>query len=105
MASSRHEVDEATRLTELRVIATQQTAELARLRVELAPLVGMPAQLDALSQLWQEQLKNLHEKHDRDVRELRADIEQLASWQTWALRLVVGAIVLATIALLGLPVT
>lgn len=113
MSSSRehHVVDETARLTELRVMSAQQAAELARLRADLAPLVGMPAQLDALSRLWQEQLANLRERHDRDVAELRAqqraahadlagDVEQLQSWQTWALRIVLGAVILGVFGLL-----
>lgn len=113
MSSSRehHITDETARLTELRVMSAQQAVELSRLRADLAPLVGLPAQLDALSRLWQEQLNHLRERHDRDVdelraqaraahRELQADIEGLQSWQTWALRLVVAGVIVAALALI-----
>lgn len=95
---------EAAQLVELRVILAQTTAELGRLRADMAPLTALPVQLDALSKLWQEQLDNVKEHQRRDVRELRRDMDEVArdvtsleQWQTWALRLVVGLVVMAVL--------
>lgn len=88
---------EAAQLVELRVTAAQTSAELGRLRADLAPLMALPVQLDALSRLWQEQLDNVKETHRRDVHDLRTDVDDLRSWQTWALRIVIGAVVLAVL--------
>lgn len=89
---------EAAQLVELRVTLAQQTAELGRLRTDLAQLIGMPMQLDALSRLWAEQLDNVKAHQKRDTAELRSDVDDLKAWQTWAMRLVIGAVVLTVLA-------
>ena len=89
--------NEAAQLVELRVTMAQQTSELSRLRGDLGPLLGLPVQLDALSRLWQEQLDNAKETARRDIREVRSDVDELKAWQTWAMRIVLAAVIIAVL--------
>lgn len=93
--------NEAAQLVELRVLVASLTSEVSRLRSDIAPIGGLPAQLEHVARLWDERLRNAISTHDRDVAELREDVAGLREWQTWALRLVVGAVVVSILALLG----
>lgn len=89
---------DAAQLVELRVTLAQTGAEVHRLRSDLAPLAALPVQLDALSRLWQEQLDNVKESTRRDIADVRADVDELRSWHTWVVRIVIGFVVLAALA-------
>lgn len=92
-------VDQTAQLVELRVTLANITSEVHRLRTDLGPLSALPTQLDAITQLWQERLDNAVVQRSRDVADLRADVDELRSWQTWLTRLVIGAVVAAVLAL------
>lgn len=106
-------------LLELRVGLASVAAEMTLMRQALAPLAGMPLQLDALAQLQSERLTNHIANHARDVSDLHADLEAeagrrrsaddaqerrlskdidaLREWQTWAMRLVLGLVIAAIV--------
>lgn len=110
-----HEVD----LVELRVGLAGLTAEVQRMRGDLAHLAGLPAQLTAVAELQNERMLNLRDQHERDVkglvdditaesgrrrsadegveRRLSAEIASVKEWQTWAIRLVLAFVVLAVL--------
>ena len=92
-------VSETAQLVELRVTLANITSEVHRLRSDLGPLAALPTQLDAITALWQERLDNAVQQRSRDVAELRKDVDELSSWQTWLTRLVIGAVVAAVLAL------
>lgn len=94
-----HAASDAAQLVELRVTMAQQTAELGRLRGDMSLLLGLPVQLDALSRLWQEQLTNAKEQQRRDMLAMQSDVDELKAWQTWAMRIVLGGVALAILAL------
>lgn len=107
--ASPHDVD----LVELRVGLAGLTAEVQRMRADVAPLAGLPLQLQAVADLQAERLTNHIERHQRDIDDLREDIthaerrareaiKTLEDWQTWAMRLVVGAVIVAVLAAVGL---
>lgn len=62
-------------LLELRVAVASLGAGVEQLRQTLVPLAGMPHQLDALQQLHSERLTNHIANHERDVKDLHADLE------------------------------
>jgi hypothetical protein len=97
---------EASQLGELRVSLSEARAELGRLRADLAPLTGLPALLRAQQELSTLQLKNIQDRIDReveqhkaDVHDIREDIADLMEWRTWALRIIVGAVMVAVVGL------
>lgn len=98
-ASTGRAVSETAQLVELRVTLANITSEVHRLRSDLGPVAALPVQLDAITQLWQERLDNAVKERTRDVQDLRTDVDELRSWQTWLTRLVVGAVVAAVLAL------
>lgn len=104
-----HDID----LVELRVGLAGLTAEVQRMRADVAPLAGLPLQLQAVADLQAERLTNHIERHKRDMDDVREDIahverrareaiKALEDWQTWAVRLVLGAVVVAVLAAIGL---
>lgn len=126
------EVDTVT-MGELRRTVEALRTDLGSARAELGALVAIPVQLDSMAALWNAQLASVRDTHAADmaaVREsiahlrtdhqreldararkgemegIREDVESLQSWQTWALRLVMGVVGLAILALVvGAPPT
>lgn len=119
---SAHDVD----LVELRVGLSGLTAEVGRMRADLGPLAALPQQLQAVADLQAERLSNAIANHERDIAAVRGEadaeagrrragiadvgrdleaverrlltrLDELAAWQTWAMRLVIGAVVLAVL--------
>jgi hypothetical protein len=117
-----HEVD----LVELRVGLAGLTAEVGRMRHDLGPLSALPQQLAAVAELQNERLTNAIANHERDIASVRLELDaesgrrragdkdqaddlgaverrlttrldELDAWQTWAMRLVIGAVVLAVL--------
>lgn len=126
------EVDTVS-LGELRRTVEALRGDLGNARAELGALVAIPVQLDNMAALWAAQLEAAKQQHAADVaslkqgladarreadRELaahiracssdrdaiREDVATLQGWQTWAVRLVLGAVGLAIVAVaLGAP--
>jgi hypothetical protein len=118
--SARQPTPDSVDLIELRVGLAGMASELQQMRSALAPLAGLPLQLDALSRLQDERLTNHIANHARDVDQLAASVEAeagrrrsadeamerrlaediggLRDWQTWAMRLVLGLVVAAVVA-------
>lgn len=130
LEGDRVEVDTVT-LGELRRTVDALGRQLGDARAELGALVAIPVQLDNMAALWNAQLAAARQEHKADmaaVREalahqasnatrdlaahaaacaadasdIREDVKDLQAWQTWALRLVIGFVVLGV---LGLVVT
>ena len=100
-------------VVELRVGMSALASEVGQLRAAIAPLAALPTQLDAIATLHAERLTNHIERHKRDMTDVRRDLEavearceerhdEVKDWQTWAIRLVLGAVLLAAVAALGL---
>lgn len=119
------EVDTVS-LGELRRAVEAMRADLGTARSELGALTAIPVQLDSMAALWNAQLAAARQEHQADmasVREslanmraqverdlagkastgsvqgLREDVEDLATWKTWAIRLVLGVVLLAIVGL------
>lgn len=97
---------ESVRLAELRVSVDDTRHEVERLRSDLAPLVALPTLVTGHVEMVRREILNIHTRIDREVKqhaadmaELQRDIEGLITWQTWALRLVLGAVLLAVVGL------
>jgi hypothetical protein len=89
----------AVDVVELRVGLAGLTAEVGRMRADMAPLAGIPQQLQAQADLAAERLSNEIATRRREVADLRADVDELKAWQTWAFRLVIGAVCLSVLGL------
>jgi t-SNARE complex subunit (syntaxin) len=99
-------------LVEVRVGLSALTAEVNRLGAVMAPLAGLPTQLQAVADLQAERLTNHIERHQRDVAALQADLgqaearcverhDEVKDWQTWAIRAVLGVVIVAVLAAVG----
>jgi ribosomal protein S15P/S13E len=100
-------------VVELRVGLAALTAEVGRMRADVAPLAGLPTQLSAIAELQAERLTNHIDRHKRDVADLRDDLGSVESrcqerhaevqgWQTWAIRAVLGVVIVAVLLAAGL---
>lgn len=98
----------AADVVELRVGLSGLTAEVHRMRADLAPLSVLPTQLQAASDLLTERLsgevkaRQRAVEQERDSRiaaiaELRSDLDKVERWLTWAVQLILGALGLAII--------
>lgn len=116
--AAHHDTTSADML-ELRVSVGGLAASVEQLRQSLIPLAGMPLQLQALQELHTERLTNHIANHTRDIADLKADqdaesgrrrsadealerrlglaITEVKDWQTWAIRIVLGLVVAATL--------
>lgn len=106
----------AADVVELRVGLSGLTAEVHRMRADLAPLAVLPTQLQAATDLLTERLsgevkaRQRAVEQERDARvaaiaDLRADVEKIERWVTWAVQLVLGAVGLAIIDVVTGPAT
>lgn len=91
--------DDPVTLGELRRTVDQVRLELSHARTEVGALAGMPGQLTSMSALWTEQLRAHKEQSAAALAHLSDEVETLKGWQTWALRIVVAAVVLAVVGL------
>lgn len=96
---SSNELGDSAAFVELRVTLVHLTRELDRLRSDLSGMTRLPSQVEALSELWTERLDSAVEARKRAVDELQKDVDELRQWQTWLLRAVVGAVLVAGLAL------
>lgn len=104
------DTEQAAAYAELRTTMAGLSDTVDRMRRDLAPLSALPHQLQAVTELHAERLANIRERIDTDARVLRAelaevrqDLDTVTSWQTWAMRLVVGAVITAVVALVLAP--
>jgi len=67
------------------------------LRHELRQYVADVHQLITRVTVVEHELTASKQGHERDVANVRADIDELREWQTWAIRIVLGVVIAAVI--------
>lgn len=84
--------------------------QVDRMRRDLSPLLALPTSLQAVTTLHDERMANLRDRCDRDaaalrteLADVRADLDAVTAWQTWAMRLVIGAVIAAVVGLVIAP--